>query len=89
MDSRLKRRYNLCARLRRKGVVITTDAHAIEVTHQQYEALGTIARRYCEALQNEYYFVVQLKIPEVPLLPERNTIKRNKRYAEMMRRKHF
>lgn len=61
---RLKRRYNLCARLRAKGVAIITDSHAIDISLKQYEALPSGAMRYLEELRNQYQYSVQLRIQE-------------------------
>lgn len=64
MNSRLKRRYNICHRLRLKGVYVDTDAHAINVaTQQQYDELPATARRYIRELTDTYHFVVQTYIP--------------------------
>jgi len=64
MDTKLKRRYNLCCRLRAKGVEITTDARAIEVDEQQFDGLGKTARRYVVELTTRYHYVVQYRIPD-------------------------
>lgn len=64
MDTKLKRRYNLCCRLRAKGVEITTDARAIEVDEQQFDGLGKTARRYVDELTTRYHYVVQYRIPD-------------------------
>ncbi len=64
MDTKLKRRYNLCYRLRTKGVEITTDARAIEVEEQQLHDLGKTARRYIKELTDRYHYVVQFRIPD-------------------------
>lgn len=64
MNPKLKRRYNLCCRLRAKGVEITTDVHAIEVDEQQFLDLGKTARRYVHELTTEYHYVVQFRIPD-------------------------
>ncbi len=64
MNAKQKRRYNLCCRLRAKGVEITTDAHAIEVDEQQFRDLGKTALRYVQELTNEYHYVVQFRIPD-------------------------
>lgn len=65
-DQRLKRRYNLCHRLRLKGIAVDTDTHAINVaTLEEYEDLPKTARRYIDTLRDEYHFVVQTYIPVV------------------------
>lgn len=63
-DSRLKRRYNLCARLRLKGVEVTTDSAAIEISELDYQNLSKTALRYCIELVNDYHYVVQLLMPD-------------------------
>lgn len=63
-NARLKLRYNLCHRLRLKGVVITTDASAIELNEAAYNALSKTARRYVDTLVREFGYVVQLRIPD-------------------------
>lgn len=60
----LKRRYNIAHRLRLKGVAITTDANAIEITEAQYSELPKAARRYCDELRDRYHYVIQLRIPD-------------------------
>jgi energy-coupling factor transporter ATP-binding protein EcfA2 len=60
----LKRRYNLCSRLRKKGVIVTTDVHAIEITEAEYYNLSTGARRYLDELQTKYHYSVQLIIAD-------------------------
>jgi hypothetical protein len=61
---RRKRRYNLCSRLRKKGVIVTTDVHAIEITEAEYHNLSTGARRYLDELQTKYHYSVQLIIAD-------------------------
>ena len=63
-DKHLKRRYNLCHRLRLKGVAVDTDSNAINIANQdEYEALPATARRYVDTLRSDYHFVVQTYIP--------------------------
>lgn len=52
-DKRLKKRYNLCHRLRLKGVAVDTDSNAINIANQdEYEALPATTRRYVDTLRS-------------------------------------
>ncbi|HRI61224.1 MAG TPA: hypothetical protein PK228_15900 [Saprospiraceae bacterium] len=63
-DQHLKRRYNLCHRLRLKGVAVDTDSNAINITGSaEMEALPATALRYIGELKEKYHFVVQTFIP--------------------------
>lgn len=67
MDSRLKRRYNLCHRLRAAGIEVDVEHHAIQATCPAdiENLVGTTARRI-RVLVNEYHYVVQFRIPDAP-----------------------
>lgn len=60
----LKLRYNLCHRLRSKGVRICTDAHSIYLNHDEKQRLGKTALRYVKSLTEKYQYVVQTYIPD-------------------------
>ncbi len=61
---RRKRRYNLCHRLRARGIEVDVESHAIQVTGQkQLDSLGKAARAYIDALVTEYRYVIQTHIP--------------------------
>lgn len=61
---RLKRQYNLVHRLRLQGVTVETVGNAIKLaTHEEYEALPRLAKKYADALREEFKFVIQTYIP--------------------------
>lgn len=63
-DQRLERRYNLCHRLRLKGVAVDTDSNAINIANlDEYNDLSATAKRYVDTLRSDYHFVVQTYIP--------------------------
>lgn len=63
-EQRRKRRYNLCHRLRAKGIEVDVEQHAIQITGQeQLDKLGKVARSYVDALVAEYSYVIQTYIP--------------------------
>lgn len=63
-EQRLKRRYNLCHRLRAKGIEVDVEQHSIQITgEKQLASLGKKARAYIDALVTEYRYVIQTYIP--------------------------
>ena len=61
-----KRRYNLCHRLRLRGISVDVDNHRINLPGQQdYDQLAGTTRRYVDALLNEYRYVIQFHIPVI------------------------
>lgn len=61
---RLKKRYNLCHRLRARGIEVDVERHAIQITGpEQLDSLGKTARKYLEALIEDYRYVIQTYIP--------------------------
>lgn len=65
-----KRRYNLCCRLRAKGVAIITDKHTIEITEEEYHRLGAKPKYYIQELQEKYHYSVQYCIQTTPSTKE-------------------
>lgn len=61
-DPKRKRRYNLCNRLRERGVAVNILTHSIEITEERFEGLAKTARKYCQNLIEEYRFQIQLSI---------------------------
>ena len=58
----LKKRYNLCHRLRKRGVAVNILTHSIETTIEAHAQLGKTAKKYVNELVNEFHFQVQLTI---------------------------
>lgn len=64
VDPHLKRRYNLCHRLRLQGIQVDTVGNAINIaTWEAYDALTKTTRRHVDTLRDEYHFVIQTYIP--------------------------
>lgn len=60
----LKKRYNLCHRLRLQGVRIDTVGNAINIAgDEEYSTLNKLAKKYIQTLRTEYRFVIQTYIP--------------------------
>lgn len=59
---RLKKRYNLCHRLRKRGVAVNILTHSIELTKAEYDQLAGTAKKHCDELVGDFHFQVQLTI---------------------------